>query len=433
MKTLRQLALIALCLQACRTGEGDGKLARKPVALPSPNSESPRGHEKPVSDAFILSSGKLELPASGGAALQLLCRVIPVVKCPVGHGRVGLLILDTGAFATMLTPDQAMLWELSIRHLPRVDAPSSSGSMTFDSCARLDHLSMGDASVKDVDAVLVDQLPLDIPGVAGVSILSQCPLLFDGRRGEARFLAVDSVEKTLGTLYPGDRWSKLPIHWNGMSPCVELVVGEHCLRMLVDTGSSSTDLGPGIVKELGLQVVRKEHVLSSDALGEHLQDLDVVAIEGLELGHWTCNLETTASESPALISTQTHGVLGFDFLGQIPCVFDAPGGMLWVLDPSKGAQEDLRSSQDSRAIAFFEDPLPIARKFAAVSSARTGRRHLLSRVAGLLDDKVPDVRDAAAAAISAFAQESWSETSRLELARVWWEAHKLDPDNHLPP
>ncbi len=427
MTSFRQIPLaLLLLLPIGGRGEGQDESENKSVTL------SPAKLYRSKDESIL--PGKLEVPPDGGSTLPLLSRVMPVVEGSVGSGVSERFLLDTACSATVLSPSQVARWELPIRVLPDKAFLGFFGSITVNRCARLDRLALGNALARDVDAVLCELSHLHFfSGIAGVSILSQCPLLLDGGQGEARFLPVESLAEILATLYPEAHWSKLSLYWDGGCPSVkldagDLFSGDRILRMIVDTGASSSGLQPATVRELGLQALRKEAVLYADVFGTHQHELDVFRLERMRLGNWICDLETSRSHSPSLATEHMDGVLGFDLLGQVPCVFDAPGGMLWVLDPPAGAQAVLRSSGDSAGIAWFQDPLPDVRKWAAESVARIGRRRHLPHVAALLKDEDPEVQEAAAAALSTFAQETWPQASRLQDARAWWEKHKGDPE-----
>jgi hypothetical protein len=380
--------------------------------------------------ARTLSIGNLEVPANVGV-LSLQSRVTPVVQGTAGSGKTALFVLDTGFFFTSVSPELSDHWGLPNRKVAELNIVGGSGSVRVSRCARLKRLQLGDVYISDGEVAL-QSLPHAIAGVVGVTILAQCPVLFDVKKSEVRFLREGSMNEVLGRLYPGMRWTKLPLHWQDTSPWVELAVEKHNIRMLLDTGSTSSGLQPAMPGKLGLQVVRTEQIRTQDISGEGLHEVSVFRLGKIRLGSWDCCLETASAGNALVDAAQLDGVLGNDLLGQVTWVFDAPGGTIWILDPLPGVHPILLSTQDSRAAAYFEDPLPYSRIFAAVSTAKTGRRRLLSQVAKLLDDEVPEVQKTAVAVVAFFAQESWPDSISLQRAKVWWEKHKGDPENNLP-
>jgi len=380
-----------------------------------------RSDDKTVSFSY----GKLETPPSDGIVVQLLSRVAPIVMGSLAPGRFALFDLDTGSFVTTLTSSEAARLELSVRDLPEIRVLAHNGVTTSRRCVRVDRLSFGNIAATDLDAIVLD-LPVDIAGILGVSVFGEFPLLFDASRGHVCFLPTDSVETALQTRYPGKRWSRLPIRWEGTLPWVDLTTDNFHLRMLLDTGSRSSSILPSAARDRGLQSVGKENVVEYDAAGEHMLELEVFRLNGVQLGNWTCNLETGSADNAILRESQLDGILGFDLLGQIPFVFDARSGFLWVLDPPAGVESVLRSSEQTLMLALFQDPLSLFRKIAAISVMETQDVEFLSNVAALLDDDVAEVQEAAAAALSSFAHESWPEASRLAAARAWWKQHEND-------
>lgn len=378
-----------------------------------------------TSAATAFAYGRLPAPPPEGRAIPLLSRVVPILEGHVGPEQIAHLVLDTGSWFTVVSSTGAARLGLPVRPVPPRSIDAASGAVTVRAFARFARLTLAGMEVTPLDAVLID-LPFDVTGVLGLSVFGEYPTLVDASLGEARLLSLGSVERILAARYPDRTWSRHPLQWTGRFPWVELTAGGVRLRMLVDTGATQSGLGPGAIAELGLTPVRRDRFVQVDAAGELVLEQAVFELEGLGLGRWECSLEGYADEGPLLISAHVDGVLGFDFLGGIPFVFDGREGSLWVIDPLPGEDATLCSSQDSRRQAFIRDPLPLMRKFAAASVARSGDRRMLPLVAALLDDDAPEVRDEAARTLFVFAQVNWPEDSRREDARRWWELHKND-------
>ena len=377
-----------------------------------------------------MSIGTLGVPDAAGTRLPLLSRVVPMVEGSMSSNETALFVLDTGASRSAISPDQATRWGVTTTALPDTRIFGASGETRANGYARLNRITFGSASVQEVDVLLLPQLQMmpGMPGIIGIPILSQAPVLLDGKRGEVRFLAVGTVESNLSALYPGAHWSRLPLRGSGAERWVEMMADKQSLRMFVDTGSAGSSLQPSAVRKLALVSVGKKKFRTADVSGDHLTEENVYRL-GIRLGSWICELETTAHEDS---HTKTDGTLGFDLLGQVPCVFDNPGQSLWVLDVPGGTDVVLHSTMKRRAAVYFEDPLPAFRRFFAISSAQTGNRQRLAQVAALLNDNASEVRDAAAMAIATLAEKPWPEASRIQEAKAWWESHQSDPEYQLP-
>jgi hypothetical protein len=132
-----------------------------------------------------------------------------------------------------------------------------------------------------------------------------------------------------------------------------------------------------------------------------------------------------AAENVAV--AKLDGILGFDLLGEVPFVFDAPGRRLWILDPPPGVDGTLRVSAASRFRSMFGDPLPGYRAAAAKSVSAAMRFEFLPELACLLDDDASEVVETAVQAIATLAAKTGDKITSVDDARHWWNRHKDDP------
>jgi len=366
-----------------------------------------------------------------------MCRVTPIVDGIINNEHHATFLVDTGSFASVFSLEQVAELGLHVRTIPPVTVSSISGPMTIWRLARLEQIRLGSAIVTNVDAVILDHVLPGVAGVVGVSLLSTCALLVDATHGNLAFLSAGEVESAVARRYPGSRWSRLQLQWFGKFSYVELPVRGHVLRLFVDTGSSTSELLPGAVASLRPQETDTSSNQREDVTGDHGDRERAFNLDGLELGKWTVEIETLPFENPALSAAHLDGILGFDVLRQVPFVFDGSTNSLWVMDPPERTIESLRVSEEGRAIAWFQDPFPAAREFAAVSAGKTGELTFLPRVATLLQDDAREVREAAAAALSTLVHETWQEESLVADAIDWWDRHKREftvdadtPGNH---
>jgi len=376
---------------------------------------------------------RLELPASGVGTVKLLSRVEPIVQVFTSSGSGAYFVLDTGASEVFLSPEQAEKWRLSVQDMPAVSLFSASESVSARRHAAVPSLYLGESVARDVDAWVLDTFPPDVQGAVGLPLLLESVLVLDGKASTATFVAPEIARQEVERRYPGSHWSTLPLIRRERDVCVDLDVAGRTLRLLVDTGATTTSLDREAIEALGLEAIRKESVRDMDASGDRIHETEVFRVEGLKFGGWTCDFETPSIPPSDLRETGVAGMLGFDFMRRVPCVFDLPNGRVSIRDAEPGVDPLLHSTSDGFATACFEDPLPEIRVLAAVSTARIGRKRLVSHVAGLLDDPVPEVCSYAAAAIETFAQTKWPVESRVALAKEWWSRHKDEPEYHLAP
>ena len=376
------------------------------------------------------SDGRIEVSAGDMKAVPMRARVLPLVQVSIAKHDPVCFVLDTGSATSAISSACAKLWQLPVRDATE-EVIASSGRLGVKAAAYMPQLALGDVVIKDMNA-LITNLPGFVSGIVGVDILSQVAVLFDGGNGSICLLRNENLESQLEALYPGASWSRLQLQWTAQLPIVDVAVGLEALRLQVDTGSSSSTITSATAKRLKLSVARTERVQTVGATGELLEDLAIYKLNGLALGKWSCELQDAPLDDPVTERLQVDGILGFDLLGKVPCVFDAKASFLWIQDPPEAGGFRLRSSQDARAIACLRDPLPEMRKFSAISVAKTNRRRLTSVVAGLLTDPSPDVQQAAAVAISTLAGQSWPDATRVAAALAWWEEHREDKEFQAP-
>ena len=375
---------------------------------------------------------RLELPASGVGTVKLLSHVWPIAQVFASSGSDAYFVLDTGASEVFLGPEQAVKWNLPVQDMPEVSLYSASVAVSSRRHAIVQSLFLGEAVARNVDAWVLDAFPPGVRGAIGQRLLFESVLILDGKASTATFVASEIAEQEIERRYPGSHWSTIPLFRREADVCVDLDIAGRTMRLLVDTGATTTSIDREAIQTLGLKAVRKESVREMDAGGDRIHESEVFRVEGLKFGGWTCDFETPSVPASELRESGVAGLLGFDFIRRVPCVFDLPNGRMMIRDADPGCDALLHSTKDRFAEACFADPLPEIREMAAVSTAGTGRRRLVSLVAGLLDDPEPEVRDCAAAAIGTFAQKNWPAETRVALAREWWSRHQDEPEYHLP-
>jgi hypothetical protein len=298
-------------------------------------------------------------------------------------------------------------------------------------------LYLGDSVARSADAWVMDHFPPDIGGAISQPLLFESVLVLDGKASTATFVASEIAQKEVERRYPGAHWSTIPLIRREKDVCVDLEVAGHTLRLLVDTGSAATSIDREAIDALGLKAIRKESIRDMDASGDRVHETEVFRVEGLKFGGWTCDFETPSVPPSDLRGTGVAGLLGFDFMRRVPCVFDLPNGRMMVRDAEAGVDAHLHSTMDGFATACFEDPLREIREMAVVSTARVGRRRSSPRrrIAGRSGT---GVCNSAAAAIESFAKKDWPAESRAALAKsggtnTRTARYHLAPDASRPP
>jgi len=368
------------------------------------------------------------LPADG-LRLPLRSRVAPLVQCTTSTGESAMFELDTGSWWTFVTAREVDRLRLPLRELAEEDYVAVQDSFKVSRCARIDRLKLSDAWTSPVDALVFD-LPLDIAGLLGANVFGQVPVLFDVGRDEVLLLP-EKHEDVLRERYADRYWNDLPLGWWGGFPYVTLTVRDVKLRMLFDTGATSSCLVQRVAQSLGLQGLGTNSFEKIDASGRRVAEHRGYHVEGLTLGDWILDFESWSTEGD-LLRLEADGILGFDVLRKIPFVFDARRNLVRVLGPVTPLERALRIDPNEEIQGALRDPYPPFRKYALAGMASSGKPKYASLIAERLDDVDDSVAAEAAKALSAFAKESWSEESQVERARLWWQAHRNDPEFARP-
>jgi predicted aspartyl protease len=414
MRAVALFAGLSIPLGGCTSQRQDGRDARTATSDEASTGGDPSGIAPATQDRFVPS-------------IELASSTSPTVEGALDGGSGRLLLLDTGATETIVSREEVGELGLPTHRLPPNVIIGAWSSAPISEAAVLQTVRVGNLTLTEVEAVIAD-LPEPFSLVLGMPFLIKRPVLFDGMRGVVQVLPTESVDSHVATMYPGRTWTRIPLLWADMTPVVKLPVGTKSVRFLVDTGSNTSFLDPTVAASLGLQSGKSELVLDSDFSSERTEHQDFLLLDALQLGKWRCLVEF----APSPEGRRLDGVLGFDLLAQIPFVFDAQGQMLWVIDPAGEADARLESTQDSRGLQLHADPLPSNRAWFARAVGATRRSRFVSLVADLLNDESDFVRNAAAEALSVFAETPWPAGSQVERARAWWRQHEHDAAFQLP-
>jgi len=368
------------------------------------------------------------IPADG-LRLPLRSRVAPLVQFTTSTGETAMFELDTGSWWTYVTAREVDRLRLPTREVLEADHIAFQGSFKVSRCAWIGRLKLSDVWTSPIDALVFD-IPLDIAGLLGVNVFGQVPVLFDVSRDEVLLLP-EKHEDVLRERYADRGWNDLPLGWFGDFPYVTLTVRGVELRMLFDTGATSSCLVQRVAQTLGLQDLGTNSIEEVDASGRRVAEHRGYHVEGLMLGDWILDFESWSTEGDVM-RPEVDGLLGFDVLRRIPFVFDAQRDLVRVLGPVTPLERALRVDPKEEVLDVLQDPYPPFRRYALAGMASSGKPKYASLVAERLDDVDDSVAAEAAKALSVFAKESWSGESQVERARLWWQAHRNDPEFARP-
>jgi hypothetical protein len=429
---------------SCRSDAPEDAPASKHESPPSPKPDTPeQDRSEPEQDATDSSTpahvlsvlgvsdfGRLELPANGRAFLPLMSRIGPITQASLGSDQPATFLLDTGSTAAAFRPDLARIWDLKPAEIGGLDVQFADGMTSVNNATVIPSLHLHEAHLNDTVALLCERREFEFfDGVLGIATISQAPLLIDGSKFEAGFIASEKLRDSLERLYPGRHWSAIELNSDGTQAWVVLTAREHSIKLRLDTGAICTKLFMYAVKALNLTAIANRPNNVVDDSGEQ-SGTDVFELTGLELGKWKVRVEF--QPIPDREATQPeddlNGVLGYDVLGRIPIVVDFSRRALWICDPVKQESDNLRVSDIDRLRIASRDPMPSIRLLAAFSIFDDIGSRRIAVAGELLDDDVAEVRETAAHSVMKFAKETWSDKSLVDDARKWWAAHKNDEE-----
>jgi tetratricopeptide (TPR) repeat protein len=231
------------------------------------------------------------------------------------NGRAASYILDTGANFSALSESEAKRLGLTINELAAQGTDSTGGAVSFRT-AVADRLTVGKASLRHVAFLVLrdDQQPfVDLPsgerGAVGLPVLLALQTLGWNSDGTLE-ISFHSRQK---------RQRKANICFEGAMPVIEAGFRQSKLNLVLDTGSSKTDLWPVFAKEFA-SVLNESGKRDSRRVTGVGNSIEIEAVRLPEVTLRIGGFDTVLRPAYVLLKTVGdewyHGRLGFNVLKQ---------------------------------------------------------------------------------------------------------------------
>jgi hypothetical protein len=289
----------------------------------------------PAGCTSVFSSGSIESPPSEGLRIHLDASTVPAVSVVASNSADGaLFVLDTGSWYSLVSTKLVSRWSLRKREIEQSRFLGSSGEVDASYCVRFPVLEIGSMNAYWVDAIVAD-LPDKILGIIGRSLFNDEAVIIDSQNGVVTIVDPDDLDDLLSHSYSGDVWSKLRLEEVHGDLVATLKLGDVDVRMLVDTGSTTTLLSRSIVRQRGKDIGQ----ISASRTGvveNNVLDVHAFSVSDLLLGAWRFNIETVDVDDALIRDRGVDGKLGWDVLCQQPVILMGSRRELWVMNPRLG-------------------------------------------------------------------------------------------------
>lgn len=201
---------------------------------------------------------------------------------------------------------------------------------------QVEHFSLGELELREFEAITLDLNHLSqahnkkVAGLIGYEILQEHTLLLDYQEQQMHLLDY-SVNDALH-----QPTVRIPFILDGHLPVLELKVGQHTLRLGIDTGSASNILDESWqdLLALGVATMPKEEI---QGLDQRVQQVEATLVEDFPVGHLgidTKFLLLDLSHLRAGAEVPLDGLLGYSFLANFKVAIDYPNQevLLWPVD-----------------------------------------------------------------------------------------------------
>ena len=329
----------------------------------------------------ILGSLSMALALSAGAAEPAKCALsqvavwpvrlqggLPVMEGAINGKKVGVL-LDTGAYASLVTKDAARRLDLFTRDTGQYATGVGGDSRVL--MTRVKELRIADATVESLRVRVVGERPIaGVDFVLGDDFFRQVDIEFDYAKGVVRLYKPSAECKNAWLAYWDPQASQLPLEGSDKILFTVQVNGRDATALL-DSGASSTVLSLGLAEKVGL-TPRTPGVLPASCSGGIGADI---------VRQWVATFDTFVIGGETIrdahlpimeLSDFAYGpsghdlLLGTDFLRshhvfvsrhQGKVYFTYAGGRVFPHTPALECDERLRPGRESEARAAFDEAL----------------------------------------------------------------------------
>jgi predicted aspartyl protease len=269
-----------------------------------------------------------------------------LVHAVLNHQEPVILLLDTGATRTLLTPDIARRLGIS----PEPDAPRSS-MVTLGSkegqlpLIRLASLAVGDAAVEDLHVGVCTTLPHApfIDGLLGGDFLKHFTLRLDYARSRLQLLPPDTPDTSSpsATSPPTAVLSTMPTEVIDNHMLVQAMLNHtEPVTLLLDTGTTYTMLTPETARRAGLQPTRHRPMGLLKVVGGQQVRFPLVPIAALAMGEAIVKNLQVGILAAFPGTRPVDGLLGGDFLEHFTLTLDYRAKRLQLTPALSGRRGD---------------------------------------------------------------------------------------------
>jgi predicted aspartyl protease/tetratricopeptide (TPR) repeat protein len=291
-----------------------------------------------------------------------LQRGLPVMEGAINGKQVGVL-LDTGAYASIVTNDAADRLGLSTRS--RWEFSGGVGGETRMGQTRISELRIGGAVRKGVPILVGGERPIEgVDLILGDDFFNQLDIEFDYAKSVVRLFQPRNCDG-VSLAYWDSKALELPIDgWSRAA--VPIKVNGQAARALIDSGASISVVALSFAEKLGMTSKTGQLAQSSciAGAGPDLARSWVARFDTLEIASETIrDPRLEVAEFPDL---EREVILGTDFLRahrvlvsrtQRKVYFSYIGGLVFPTTPTLECDERLMKRGDAEALAVYDQAI----------------------------------------------------------------------------
>jgi Aspartyl protease/PDZ domain len=275
---------------------------------------------------LVLSPRQSDIPEGGAILPTRRCDDAFLVQATINGTGPFLLLLDTGAATTVVTPAVARALPGSVGHTLQFAEGATGKTQTIHQRVRIDTLEAGEMRLKEFDALVIDLQGLDtsvggtLDGVLGYPAFHDLLLTIDYPRGVVRVSREQLSEPDSRTLRLSSR----------REPIVPVRLGDKAIEAELDSGSGG---------ELTLQSkVKLEYVTPPRAAGSSLA-LGGAEVRRVGRAAVDAELAGVQIDHPLIESGAVINLVGTEILRHFVVRFDQRSGLVRLEHMGEGPIE----------------------------------------------------------------------------------------------